>query len=130
MSLIDWRDEFKLGIPSVDQEHEELIGLINELHQGHLDNESRVTVQKFLGELYARIALHFALEEKIMSTRGYDQYRQHKNDHERLLDEIIEFLDAYENDKSFDDNEFGNFLESWFVDHFKKQDARLHQRLG
>ena len=32
MPLIDWREEFSLGLPAVDHEHRELIGLINEAH--------------------------------------------------------------------------------------------------
>ena len=32
MALIEWRDDFKLGIASVDHEHEEMIRLINEAH--------------------------------------------------------------------------------------------------
>ena len=29
MPLIEWQDEFKIGIPSIDHEHQELIALIN-----------------------------------------------------------------------------------------------------
>ena len=32
MSLLDWRDEFRIGIAEVDHEHQVLIGLINDLH--------------------------------------------------------------------------------------------------
>ena len=32
MILIEWKDEFSLGVASVDFEHREMINLINELH--------------------------------------------------------------------------------------------------
>jgi hemerythrin len=130
MTLIKWRDEFKLGIASVDEEHKEMIDLINETYNCHQDHKSRVTVLDFLGEIYARISSHFALEEKLMKEQGYDEYLEHKQDHEDLLDEICEFMDDYDREKPFDEEALGNFLENWFVAHFKSKDSRLHKYLG
>ena len=127
MNLIEWRDEFQLGIPSVDHEHRELIKLINKLYASYLKTDSRLTVLDFLGELYARIASHFALEEKIMKEQGYDQYEIHKSDHEKLLDDICDIMDDVEQDEKFEDGVFGELLELWFVEHFRTMDARLHK---
>jgi len=127
--MIEWKEEFQLGIASVDYEHRELIELINNLYRSYCAEGSKLTVLDFLGELYARIASHFALEEKLMSDRGYDQRDDHKQDHERLLDEICDFMDAYRDDKIFDKKAFGETLEHWFVEHFRTRDARLHKYL-
>lgn len=129
MELIEWRDEFELGIPSVDHEHKEMIDLINKTYSIYLEDQSKKTVMDFLGELYARISSHFALEEKIMLEQNYDQYQEHKSDHESLLDDICRFMDDYERDEPFNDGVFGDFLEVWFVDHFRTKDARLHKYL-
>ena len=32
MSLIEWKEEFSVGVPDVDHEHRELIALINQIH--------------------------------------------------------------------------------------------------
>ena len=129
MSLIAWRDEFLLGIPAVDHEHRELIELINELYSNYSAHGSKVSTMDFLGELYAKIAAHFALEEKIMLEKGYDQYQEHKAEHEKLLDEICDFMDDFENDRTFAEGVFKELLEAWFVSHFKNKDARLHKYL-
>ena len=73
MTLIEWRDEFKIGIEEVDFEHQELIELINELYSETKKADSSMSVIYFLGEIYAKISAHFALEEKIMSDLKYDQ---------------------------------------------------------
>jgi len=57
------------------------------------DEAIDAAVMDFLGELYARIAAHFALKEKIMRDNGYDEYHDHKADHERLLDDIRDLMD-------------------------------------
>lgn len=130
MPLLEWKDEFLLGIPSVDHEHQELIRLVNETYE-HLSRErSELTVADFLGEIYAKISAHFALEEKIMCEQNYDEYLDHKADHERLLDEIRDIMDDIEDDREFDEETFATKLSNWFTEHFKTKDARLHRSLG
>jgi hemerythrin len=129
MALIEWRDDFSVGVPDVDHEHQELIRLINELHDAMSHDNSDVTVMDFLGEIYAHVAAHFALEEKIMRERNYDQYSDHKADHETLLDELRDIMDDYEENAFFSDDIFANTVGSWFSDHFRNRDARLHKHL-
>jgi len=129
MALIDWRKEFEVGIPAVDHEHQQLIRLINQLHDSLLSPDSDVSVTQFLGEIYARISAHFALEERLMQDAGYDRFTEHKADHERLLDEVRDIMDDYEDQRRYDDNALAGWLEHWFTEHFKTHDARLHHRL-
>jgi hemerythrin-like metal-binding protein len=129
MDLIEWRDEFLLGISSVDHEHRELIDLINALYADYTTRGSKITTLDFLGELHAKIAAHFALEEKIMQERKYDQYQDHKSDHEKLLDDIRDFMEDIENDQTFEEGVFRDLLRLWFVSHFQNKDARLHKHL-
>jgi hemerythrin len=106
-----------------------MICLINELHDKLLHEESDATVMAFLGEIYAKISAHFALEEKIMREAKYDQYEDHKTDHEQLLDEIRDIMDDYEDDAYFDDTALAKRLTLWFTEHFGSKDARLHKHL-
>ena len=54
----------------------------------------------------------------------------YKDDHERLLDEIRDIMDDYEEDAYFSDEEFASCVEGWFTGHFKTKDSRLHKQLG
>lgn len=128
--LIEWRDEFSVGVPEVDYEHQELVRLINELFT-HISTQGQgPEVLGYLGEIYARISAHFALEEKVMRAHDYDHYQAHKQDHEILLDELRDIMDDYEMGKSPGIEQLAEKLTAWFVEHFKKQDARLHKHLG
>ena len=130
MTPIEWRDEFSVGVPSVDHEHRELIDLINSLSDQASRARSRKEVVAVLGEIYAQIAAHFALEEKIMRTARYDGLPEHKGEHEQLLDELRDIMDRVEDDGSYDDERMTKDLETWFTVHFRTQDARLHGALG
>ena len=64
----------------VDSEHRELMDLINRLHAQLLEPGAGTSVMDFLGELFAKISSHFALEEKLMRDGGYAAYPAHKAD--------------------------------------------------
>ena len=127
MPLIEWRKEFETGVADVDHEHKQLVDLINQLHEEATAGASYSRIQDFLGEVFAKIAAHFALEESIMRKHAYDEYEAHKAEHEMLLDEIRDIMDVTTPN-------YGEALSAtvrdWFVNHFKSKDARLHSKLG
>lgn len=130
MSYLEWKPEFSVGVPAVDFEHQELIALINQLHESLHAGDSPDRLRQFVGELSARISAHFALEEKMMREARYDQYAEHKQDHEALLDEIADIGDAVGDDSAQSSDELADELDAWFSVHFSTHDARLHKRLG
>lgn len=127
MTLIDWKDEFSLGVASVDHEHSELIALINTLYLAAESGCSQDEVVESLGEIYAQIAAHFALEEKFMRDNAYGAYAEHKTDHEALLDQLRDIMDRVEDDGRYDKDRLSRELEQWFTNHFRTHDARLHR---
>lgn len=128
--LISWRDAYAIGVDSVDYEHRQLISLINELYECARGDADKNAILEFLGDVLAQISAHFALEEKLMRERNYDEFEDHKQDHERLLDDISDIIDAYEADRFFSAESFGERLDAWFSEHFRTRDARFHGRLG
>ena len=132
MALIEWRREFETGIAEVDHEHRELVDLINALHaRAEAATAAKETISRFLGEVFARIAAHFAIEESVMRKHGYDEYPAHKAEHEALLDEIRDIMDDYEAGATpMPARRSRSRCRDWFVNHFKSRDARLHRMLG
>ena len=130
MTLITWRDEFALGIPGVDHEHRELIALINQIHAEAVATGDTPALVTFLGELHARVAAHFALEEREMRERGYAGYAAHKDDHERLLEDVLGMIEDCEVGLVVDLDAFSTRLDAWFTTHFREHDAQLHRAFG
>lgn len=130
MSLIEWRQEYCTGIEGVDFEHEQLIRQINEVYELIENSGDRVQVIDSLGEIYGSISAHFALEEQMMLRHDYDHYPQHRADHERLLDDIRDITEEFEQSVSLDDARLKQKLADWFQLHFKTHDSRLHNLAG
>ncbi|GBE44688.1 MAG TPA: bacteriohemerythrin [Rhizobiales bacterium] len=131
MVLIEWREEFNTGVSEVDHEHREIVDLINELHAAIGKDASRESAGRFLGEVFAKISAHFALEETVMRKHNYDEYADHKSDHEKLLDDLRDIMDDVEEGAGGDyETALAESVRDWFVNHFKTKDARLHKKLG
>jgi hemerythrin len=130
MPLLQWKPQYSVGVEAVDHEHRELIDLINTLYDQLTEGQSKVKVEAFFGDLFKGISAHFALEERFMSERRYDQLTEHKSDHERLLDQIRDIMDEFTNEAVLDTGELAVRLEAWFARHFETHDARLHKALG
>jgi hemerythrin len=127
MALIEWKAEFCTGIAGVDYEHEMLIEQVNSVYALIDDQDNKEAVIDGLGDIYGSISAHFALEEQMMKRYGYDQFEQHRTDHERLLDEIREIAEDFEDSTELDNQRFKQRLNDWFQMHFKTHDSRLHK---
>jgi hemerythrin len=130
MPLLNWKDEYSVGIDAVDHEHKQLIELINRLHQELDARNSKQSVLPFFGDLLKGISAHFALEEKFMRDHVYGRLATHKEDHERLLDELRDIMDGFEHAEEINAVELTRRLDTWFTRHFRTHDAELHRTLG
>jgi hemerythrin len=127
MSLIEWKDEFNLGIEEVDSEHKVLVALINALHDAMLAGTGRADVVEGISEIYTLVSAHFEREEAFMRETRYMAYAEHKEDHEVLLDDLREIIDQVRSGAGYAEERLSADLQFWFSDHFSTHDARLHQ---
>jgi hemerythrin len=129
--LIEWKDRYRTGIADVDHEHQELIALINKIHDDAQALGPDADVEGFFGDLLAAISAHFALEERIMREIAYPELKAHKGDHERLLDDLRDMMDQRDTWLGPAEVEaLGKGLDDWFTVHFATFDARFHKAAG
>ncbi len=127
MSLIEWKDEFNLGIEDVDSEHRNLVALINALHDSMLAGAGRADVVEGITEIYTLVSAHFEREEALMREMRYLAFAEHKEDHEVLLDDLREIIEQVRSGGGYAEARLSADLQFWFSDHFRTHDARLHQ---
>jgi len=130
MAQIEWREEYSVGNAAVDQEHEALIEQINQLYEQLSLPMDTITIETMLSDIQTDISTHFALEELLMQEAGFFEYEAHKQDHERLLDQIHDMMFHFSEDPDSGKELLLNRLSDWFSQHFRGFDARLHSQLG
>ena len=125
-TLFKWDDSFLIGIKELDHEHKVLIDDINRLHEELTKHDEKSKIEECLGDIYARMQAHFALEEHVMKEHGYRYFDDHKREHEELLDSYTEYMvqflndDGVSYDKSMEDN-----LKHWVITHIVTSDKKM-----
>ena len=113
----------------MDDEHREMIDLINSTYEKLKSDTEADQVEEYLGEILSTISMHFALEERIMRKAGYGEFQAHKDDHELLLDRLRDLMDDFFVDPANGSSRLEQSLSDWFAGHFSTFDARLHGEL-
>jgi hemerythrin-like metal-binding protein len=130
MNQIKWKPEFAIGNAAIDQEHQQLITQINQLYEQLQLPMDTTTIESMLADIQADISTHFALEELLMQEAGFAEYENHRQDHERLLDQIHDMIFHFAEDPESGKELLFKRLSDWFSHHFRSYDARLHEQLG
>jgi hemerythrin len=71
-----------------DREHEVQLGLLRALCAAAGENRDAAVVGEILDKLIAYSEAHFASEELLMRLKSYDDYEDHVEDHEFMLDTL------------------------------------------
>ncbi len=130
--LLSWNDRYSTGIDEVDFEHRELVDLINRIYETYRAGDGGGdAVAALFGDLNKAISAHFALEEHHMRGAAYPGLAPHKADHERLLDDLRDMMEAQEATATrIEPDALGGTLDAWFSVHFRTHDARLFKAIG
>ena len=124
---LEWRDEYLLGVEELDFEHKDLFRRLNELHEELVRDSSKEHVAGCLGEIYARVDAHFALEENYMREKKYDGYEKHKKQHDNFLDELREISDRLLSSgiELVERDALEAKLQGWVLNHFTTTDREM-----
>jgi hemerythrin len=125
-SQLEWTEEHRIGIESLDFEHRDLFNRINELLKDLASQHDKEEAEGCLGEIHARMEAHFAHEENFMREKKYPYYAEHKAEHDKFLDDFIDAMIRFENEPGFSDAQtLENDLKRWIVDHVMNSDKKM-----
>lgn len=131
--FIKWSDsDYSTGIKTIDDQHKQLLSLINEIYQSFLDYKHLEVTSSVLERLEDYANFHFAFEEKIFRQLSYPEMESHMESHRAFFERIQEFKKQM---ASGNDVTFGitNYLRDWLRTHIQKEDrayAPLFQKAG
>lgn len=119
-----------LAVPAVENEHEELIELINECYEQMHGAVDPTEVRRLIEQTYSEVAEHFQHEEQLMRSAAYPDYRAHKESHDRLLTTLRGNIDRFAEDPDHDVHILQRTLAEWFGRHFSTHDLRLNRHFA
>ncbi|MGA2116402.1 MAG: bacteriohemerythrin [Bryobacteraceae bacterium] len=126
---VSWRDQYSVGIPSIDAEHKKLIGLINDLHAAMLDGRGKEVMGKILDGLAAYTLSHFSHEERLMQSHRFPGFERHKAEHDNLVKQVKDLQQAFRLGTASISVEVMMFLQNWLVKHIMGMDKQYSAAL-
>lgn len=120
-----WNEEYNIGIKEVDEEHMQLVKLLNQLYKDMYAGKGRNALENVLSSLISYTQTHFLNEEKIMISNGYPGYLEHKRIHKKMTEKVLEMYKQFQNDKISSPVQISNFLKNWLLKHIMGTDKKF-----
>lgn len=90
MPAIVWNDTYSVRIKQLDQQHQQLVKLVNELDEAMRSGKGKDVLAKTLSTLIDYTKTHFVTEERLLQTFGYPEFMAHKVEHDRLTEKVLQ----------------------------------------
>jgi hemerythrin-like metal-binding protein len=135
MAFVEWSDEkYAIGVEQVDDQHRQLFGLLNDLHDAMQEGKGRDVVGETLAELEEYTYYHFDSEEEFMNDCGFSHdcdgcFMAHQDAHRTFEEEVSELRELAENGNATVAMKTMRFLRSWLSEHVGDVDQQLETYL-
>lgn len=127
--FLAWKDEYSVGIDSIDQQHKKLLNLINQLQTAVDYSTGEEFEREALDELVDYTKTHFSYEEGLMEQHGYPDFEPHKAQHAKMIQKVEEVLSEYQQDHDKAMMNAIGFLKDWLVNHINGTDKEYSEFL-
>lgn len=124
MSAFDWRSEYSVNIDAMDEQHKELVGMINRLDASIKQGNGKAALTEALDQLMNYVKTHFAEEEKLMKENKYPDYESHRQAHIDMTIKAAQLKSRNIDYRPAAVIETLEFLVHWFMTHIQGVDKR------
>ena len=121
-----WSDSYAMGIKVIDDQHKELLAIVNSMFAGAAENESegRVYFREVIQHAVQYIRDHFSMEEKYMIATRFPGYWEHKKKHDDFVLSVIQLAQEFDAGKRLMLEKLAYFLKDWVLSHVAIMDVQ------
>lgn len=120
MAHIFWTADLDTGFQDIDEQHQQLVFYINELHTAYEKNDPQ-QMNITLFDLISCTMNHFSYEEEMLAESGYHLIDAHKRVHQNFVNKLIEYQTLMmENPQVV--GELLEMLDGWLFRHIRIND--------
>lgn len=125
MSLMQWDETMSVGSDELDEQHLELITLINDTFEAIQRGDENCL--RVLDHMRGYADIHFETEESVMSSCAFPELDAHLEMHARFREKTLDFQDRLQSETNL--AEVFIFLSRWLTNHIMVEDRKLRPYL-
>jgi len=123
--MFEWKEEFSIGMPHIDAQHQELFRLAENLYKAMSAGQGKAALEATLDRLVRYTEEHFAAEERLMRLNDYNAQIAHKTEHQALTRQVRQFQADFEGGRTTMAVPVLQFVRTWLEEHIKGSDMKL-----
>mgnify|MGYP006190333835 FL=1 len=130
--LIEWQSKFDIGVARLDEQHRQLVEMLNSLYQVIGPDTQPQDIWRLFGSFNRYADTHFTLEERMAKKYGLaaNELQQHWSEHESYRQRMRGFARALESGDRHTPVQMMSFLNHWWTAHICGADRELGRKLG
>jgi hemerythrin len=125
MSFMTWSDKYKLNLGIVDEQHENLFELVNQLYDSVVKGEEQNALGLILENLINYTVYHFETEEELFELFNYPKLEEHKKEHNDLANQVLDLQQRFLDHEITITYDILDFLNEWLKDHTTHSDMEF-----
>ncbi len=122
MPLIQWTEALSVGVRELDDQHRQMLSMINELHTALLERRGKDVASDMVERLKDYVRKHFTAEERLMERHGYPDLAAHRAEHNQFIEKVLDFDLECNDGGNLSPMQIQGFLRSWLTSHIKGTD--------
>ena len=119
---MEWREEFSVGVPALDDDHRGLFDLVTQFHDAWAAGHSADRAAAVLDVLQEYVDRHFRREEAWMEEIVFPGLADHRAGHQRIREQLADLRRRYEAGEPGVAAELIAFLHNWLEFHILGED--------
>ena len=125
MKELVWDKTLSVEVNEIDEDHRRLVELFNILNRSAEEGDSSDYIEAVLDELISCTVWHFKHEERLMLKYGFEGLKEHKTEHDELIESAKELQQRFLREGRRVSGEDIEFLEHWLTGHILAADMVL-----
>jgi len=130
MALITWDASYSVGHDGLDDDHQALIKILDDLCTTLSTPGARNDVGATIARMEHYAARHFAREEALLRAAGYPELEPHLAEHKDYLQRLARLRTEHEQGNLFLTVDLMDFLSSWLINHILETDFQYRPWLN
>lgn len=127
---VEWDDYLSVGIDTIDEHHQHLIDLINDLYNAVNNKQGARSIARIFSALSQYTRVHFRAEEQLMDHYGFSNMNAHKHQHGSFERKLVELYKEFQQTPLTAQHDALTYLRDWLIRHIAVEDAQLRELTG